>query len=94
MSENYHAYGEVYNVAEKQKEYFGKSLTNDESWFEYRVFLKNSKGKIVAEWDSLYETYNGVKGQRLSKSKAQSAIDEIKEDINEKGEDPSLWFNI
>lgn len=94
MSKDYRVYGKVYNVAKEQKEQFGESITNDESWFEYRVFLENSKGEIVDSWNSLNETYNGVKGQRLSKEKAKSAIDEIKTDIEDKDKDPSFWFRV
>jgi hypothetical protein len=94
MSNEYHVYGRVYNVAERQKEMFGEKLTDDESWYEYEVFLENEKGVVISEWDSKVETYNGVKGQRLSEKSAREAIEEIKEDINEKGEDPSYWFNV
>jgi len=92
--QNFTVFGEVYNVAKDEKEHFGKSLTDDESWYEYRVFLQDSTGEIVDMWNSKVETYNGVKGQRLSEKEAREAIDEIKEDINEKGENPSCWFNV
>lgn len=94
MSKEYTVFGKVYNVAKDQKESFGESLTDDQEWYEYRVFLQDSNGKIVDEWDSRLETYNGLKSQRLSESKAKEAIGEIKEDINENNEDPSMWFNI
>jgi hypothetical protein len=93
QKQKYTVFGEVYNVAKDEKEHFGKSLTNDQSWYEYRVYLQDNSGKIVDMWDSKVETYNGVKGQRLSKQGAKDAINEIKEDINEKGENPELWFS-
>jgi len=93
MSNEYHVYGRVYNVAERQKEMFGEKLTDDESWYEYEVYLENENGEVVSKWDSQSETYNGVKDQRLSEREAKEAIDEIKEDINEKGKNPELWFS-
>lgn len=91
--ENYHAYGQVYNVRERQLEQFGEALTDDPSWFEYEVFLENENGEVIDEWDSIIETYNGVKGQRLSEKKAQEAIDEIMEDVNENNE-ADMWFRV
>jgi len=91
--QNFTVFGEVYNVSKFQKEHFGESLTDDESWYEYRVFLQDSMGEIVDMWNSKVETYNGVKDQRLSEKEAKEAIDKIKEDINEKGENPDLWFS-
>jgi len=91
--QNFTVFGEVYNVAKEQKEHFGESLTDDRSWYEYRVFLQNNTGEIVDMWDSKVETYNGVKSQRLSEKEAKEAINEIKGNINEKGENPDLWFS-
>lgn len=74
---------EVYSVSER----YG---SEDEDWYEYEVTL-NKNGEEVDRWDSYGETYNGVKGQRLSKKEAKDAAEEIKEDIEENGTEPDEW---
>lgn len=65
---------------------------SDESWYEYRVRLLDDENCVIDEWDSLFETYNGVKGQRLRREAARNAVREIRDDV-ENGEADS-WFDI
>lgn len=76
---------EVYNVSELLES------VDDEDWYEYRVKLKRGT-RVVDMWDSRVETYNGVKSQRCSRSRAIEAAKEIKKDVEENGEADS-WFN-
>lgn len=81
----YDATGTVYQVAEHIP---GEE---DEDWYEYRVFLFRGE-TLVDEWDSLAETYNGVKGQRLDYREAQAAVEEVIEGVQEGNAEN--WFNI
>lgn len=77
---------EIYQVSNK--------LVNctDDSWHEYHVKLLDDSGKILDEWDSRHETYNGNEGQRLSYGQADKAVKEITRGVNCGKE--SRWFNI
>lgn len=65
---------------------------SDESWYEYRVRLLDDENCTIDRWDSLFETYNGVEGQRLSKSESEAAVEEIKQDV--KCGNADEWFDI
>lgn len=57
--------------------------------FEYRVWLLEGR-EVVAEWNSLTETYEG--GRHLAYEECKASIQEIKDDVAEgKAEE---WFTI
>ena len=88
----YVADGEVYNVREGLEENVEGDYSHvDPDWFEYRAWLIKD-GKIVAEFDSCLECYNGV--QKLTESEAQAALDNILDDINNIGVNPHNWFTF
>lgn len=64
---------------------------DDERWFEYEVQLWDDS-KIVDWWDSYYETYNGVRGQRLTATEAFEAAREIADDVD--AGNASDWFDV
>lgn len=84
------ALGEVYNVREDYEE-VGMPVDNvPETWYEYRMQVMNKKtGRIVAEWDSLLETYDGH--NKLSLKQAKNSMNEILTDVNKKGKF-NYWF--
>jgi len=77
---------EVYQVSERIES------VDDEDWYEYIVSLYDDQQNLLDEWNSRLETYNGIKGQRLTKKKAEEAVEEIKEDVAA-GEAPA-WFDL
>jgi hypothetical protein len=80
------AEGEVYQVC---REY--PDLEGGPEWYEYRVWYI-VEGKIIAYWDSLQETYNGM--QQLNRQEAETALAEILEEVNVQGVDPAVWFDL
>ena len=77
---------EVYQVSERIES------VEDEEWYEYIVSLYEDQQNLLDEWNSRRETYNGIKGQRLTKKKAEEAVEEIEDDVAA-GEAPS-WFDL
>lgn len=64
----------------------------DESWYEYRVRLVDDHNVLIDEFDSLTETYNERKAQRLSKQQAVDEVGEIAEDVLYGNADN--WFDL
>jgi len=61
-------WGEIYNVNE--------DWSGDEypEWYEYRIYKVDlfDNSRIIKEWDSFYETYNGA--QKLTRSEAWESL--------------------
>lgn len=83
-NKEYWVLGEVYNV----KERIGGIL--DKDWYEYEVKLVKD-GEVISSFDSRLETYNGVEGQRLTKSGAKEAVNEIKEEVKREQENTGYF---
>lgn len=64
----------------------------DDEWHEYRVELIKD-GKVIDQWDSRHETYNGTKSGRLTKEKAEKAAQIIQNDVKYENK-ANEWFNI
>jgi len=77
---------EVYQVKEKL------DADVDEDWYEYVVTLMRGD-TLVDRWDSRLETHNGMDKGKMSKERAEGAAQEIKEDVEENGNE-ELWFNV
>lgn len=94
----YQVMGEIYNVRADLEEN-GLDLAcygapdAGKGWWEYKIWLLDAKGRIIGEWDSLRETYNGMVGQRLTKADAKKGLkDGLKElEENRKYGD---WFRL
>jgi hypothetical protein len=82
--EEYWVSGEIYNV---KRAICG---VPDEEWYEYRVELVKN-GEVISSFDSRLETYNGVEGQRLSKSGAKEAVKQIKEEVKREQENTEYF---
>lgn len=65
---------------------------DDDEWFEYKIALEDEAGRVVDKWDSMAECYIPNRGQRLTKSKAESAVAEIREDVENGNSD--AWFDL
>lgn len=91
--------GEVYRVIDWLTEC---GLAPDEfdgvdagaKWFEYRLWLNDSRGNTVDEWDSLPETYNGMINQRLTKRGAERALASALADVRNEAAPLSDWFTL
>lgn len=63
--------------------------STDHNWYEYRITAACVRcgAEIGDEFDSLYETYNGIRAQRLNEDSANAAIvqyfDEIESGLME-----------
>jgi hypothetical protein len=77
---------EIYAVADREWE------VDDESWYEYRVSLVGRGGQMIDEWDSYSECYISDHGQKLTERRANRAVAEIQEDV-ENGA-ASDWFDL
>jgi hypothetical protein len=77
----YRVDGEIYRVADVM-------ATDDPDWYEYTVTLFHG-AEVVASWDSLTETYNGL--QRLTKEKAEKALQDVIDHVAA-GNDPREYF--
>jgi len=63
----------------------------ENDWFEYGVLLFRG-WDLLDFWDSQFETYNGVPGQRLSFDEAREAAAEVREAVD--NGDAYEWFDV
>lgn len=73
----------TYRVSEEHPDAYPNA---PDDWFEYQVELVCSDcGALIDTFDSLFETYNGMQNQRLTKEEAEKAANGIAEDFHREG---------
>jgi len=77
--DDYRVETDVYRVADRYR------YATDESWYEYRVKLYLND-ELIDEWDSIIETYNGVKAQRLTQKSAKRSAQQVVSAVEDGGE--------
>lgn len=64
------AEGEIYNVWDERG-----IIGHGPDWCEYRMSLTCECGGLLDDWDSFYETYNGV--QQLTRAECARSVAEV-----------------